>query len=350
VSAEVEEHSSSRYRQEELMKRNAATIALVLLTASGVRAQSLIINTTVGPNQIGQVKTTQGITTRVTFADTVRDIICGDLYDPATGKGSFVVQRIDNDVFLKPVVAKGVSNLFVKTGEKGEHTYSFDLLVVPLEQAHRVVHVAGDSSISGSAGGRSPGDTSEDVKKNVAASQQQVDETIRNARQQADAIISQANKQASEIYSKALQRAETLDHQSADRAQQEVEQRFVRAMIQGVREVKSVDSRVVAKKVSLALDPRVLTFDDRSYLRYTIRNDGDQELSFNGLSLERRTGKEVVAITAKVIQGRAQNKLNPGDAIMGVIMFNAKEVAAGDKLTLYVRGEDNTEIARLSIQ
>src|SRR5712692_13274 len=128
------------------MRLNAVTAILALLVAATcARAQSLIITVTVGPNQIGQVKTTQGITTRVTFPEPVRDIICGDLYDPATGKGSFVVQRIDNDVFLKPVVAKGLSNLFVKTGEKGERTYSFDLQVVPLDQAHRVVNVADGS-------------------------------------------------------------------------------------------------------------------------------------------------------------------------------------------------------------
>ena len=331
------------------MKLSVGTIVLALLVAAaGVPAQSLIVTITVGPNQIGQVKTTQGITTRVTFPETVRDIICGDLYDPTTGKGSFVVQRIDNDVFLKPVVAKGLSNLFVKTGEKSEHTYSFDLLVVSLDQAHRVVNVAPDGS--GPREAQLGADRSGEARQVGATAQQQADETIRNARQQADAIVSQANKQASEIYSKALQRAEVLDHQAADRAQQEVEKRFVRAMIQGVREIKSVDSHVVAKKISLSLDPRVLTFDDKSYLRYTIKNDGDKEFSFNGLSLERRSGKGVVVIPAKVIQGRAENKLNPGDAIMGVIVFDQKEVVAGDKLVLYVRGEGNAEIARMSIQ
>src|SRR5262244_1006830 len=104
--------------------------AAVFTFATGVRAQSLIVTINVGPNQIGQVKTTQGITTRMTFPEAVRDIICGDLYDPSTGKGSFVIQRIDNDVFLKPVVPKGLSNLFVKTGEKGEHTFTFDLQIV----------------------------------------------------------------------------------------------------------------------------------------------------------------------------------------------------------------------------
>ena len=332
------------------MKRKAATIALtILIAAPMVKAQSLIVNLTAGPNQIGQIKTTQGITTRVSFPDTVRDIICGDLYDAATGKGSFVVQRIDNDVFLKPVVPKGLSNLFVKTGEKGENTYSFDLLVVPLEQAHRVVNVLPGAS-SPAAPTSSPGESVEVTNKTLAAVQQQADDTIRNARKQADAVISQANKQASEIYGKALQRAEALDRDAADRARREVEQRFVRALIQGVREIRSVDSRVVAKKVSVTLDPRVLTFDDKSYLRYTIKNDGEAEVNFSGISLERRSGKQVITVPAKVIQGRIENRLSPGDAIMGVIVFDLREIGAGDRLTLYLRGEGNTELAHLTIQ
>src|SRR5215813_9955158 len=160
--------------------------ALVLASAVGVRAQSQIVTVTVGPNQIGQVKTTQGITTRMTFPEAVRDIICGDLYDPTTGKGSFVIQRIDNDVFLKPVVPKGLSNLFIKTGEKGEHTYSFDLLVVSLEQAHRVVNV---SPASAAVPSLALGNSSEDPTKVVSNAQQLADDTIRNARLQADRIL-----------------------------------------------------------------------------------------------------------------------------------------------------------------
>ena len=323
------------------MKQRAGAIVLVVVlsvAAQVANAQSPIITVTLGPNQIGQVKTTQGITTRITFPEPVREIICGDLYDPATGRGSFVVQRIDNDVFLKPVVSKGLSNLFVKTGEKGEHTYGFDLQVVSIDQAHRIVNVAVASGAHGQAQQPS-GDPSEEAKKVLNAAQQQ-----------ADSIITLANQQASEIYQRAVQRAEDLDRKSAERAQQEIELRFQRAMIQGVREMKSADSHVVAKKVSLTLDPRVLTFDDKSYLRYTIKNEGDQEFGFSGLTLERRSGKQTLTIPATVIQGRVENKLNPGEALIGIIVFDAKEVGAGDKLTLYIRGANNTEIARLNIQ
>src|SRR5262249_39699744 len=136
------------------MKRKIATtivwlsVSALALIAQG-QTQSLVTSITLGPNQIGLVKTAQGITTRITFPEPVRDIICGDLYDAATGKGSFVLQRIDNDVFLKPVVSKGMSNLFVKTGEKGERTFTFDLQIVQIEQAHRVVNVTESSAARG---------------------------------------------------------------------------------------------------------------------------------------------------------------------------------------------------------
>jgi vacuolar-type H+-ATPase subunit H len=245
------------------------------------------------------------------------------------------------------VVPKGLSNLFVKTGDKGDHTYSFDLQIVGLDQAHRVVNVA-DSF------GRAPATSSnyanDETIKNLETAERRANETLANAQQQANRLISQANQQATELYAKALQRSEELDRQATDRARQEVEDRFVRAMIQGVKEVRSIDSHVAARKVVLTLDPRILTFDDRSYLRYTIKNSGDKEFAFNGFSLERRSGKDASAIPVKVIQGRAENRLGPGEVIMGIIVFDAKVVAIDDKLTLYVRGEDNAEIARLTIQ
>jgi hypothetical protein len=312
-------------------------IAVVSLMAPTpiARAQSLITTIALGPNQIGQVKTTQGITTRIAFPDTVRDIICGDLYDASTGKGSFVIQRIDNDVFLKPVVSKGISNLFVKTGEKGDNTYSFDLVVVPLAEAYRVVNVTGPAKPQGSQ-----------VADSSPKAQQQAEEVLNNARQQAAQIISQAEQRAAESDRKAVERSSELER----RAEQEVQQRFVRAMIQGVREVKLSEPRVNEKRITILLDPRVLTFDARSYLRYTIKNNGDKEFTFSAISLEKGAGKEVKAIPAEVIQGRAENRIKPGETIIGIIVFDPKLVSDTDRLMLYVRGENNLELARMNIQ
>ena len=335
------------------MRLKAGTLILLILLAaisSIARAQSPTTTIVLGPNQIGLVKTTQGITTRITFPDVVRDIICGDLYDATTGKGGFVVQRIDNDVFLKPVISKGVSNLFVKTGEKGDHTYSFDLEVVPINQAYRMVNItnAPAAQPQQTANTDQPAEASAKI---LTHTQQQAEEMLNAARQQADKLIAQANQRASETYAQALKRTEELDRQASERAQREVEDRFLRAMIQGVREVKTNDSHAAAKSVTLALDPRVLTFDEKSYLRYTIKNTGDKDFSFNAISLERSFDKKSSAlIPAKVVQGRVENKVRPGETIIGIIVFDAKAISAGDRLTLFVRGEGNAEVARLNIQ
>jgi hypothetical protein len=104
-------------------------------------AQSPVISLSLVPDQIGLIKTGPGIATRLTFPDEVTEIICGDLYDSTSGKGNFVVQRSANDVFVKPVAAKGFSNLFVKTGKDGT-MYSFDLVVVSVNEAYRIVNVS----------------------------------------------------------------------------------------------------------------------------------------------------------------------------------------------------------------
>src|SRR5215213_5708326 len=54
---------------------------LVIVAASMANGQTPVTTITLGPNQIGLVKTTQGITTRIAFPDPVKEIICGDLYD-----------------------------------------------------------------------------------------------------------------------------------------------------------------------------------------------------------------------------------------------------------------------------
>ena len=228
------------------MRFKAGTLILLIFLAaipSIARAQSPTTTIALGPNQIGLVKTTQGITTRITFPDVVRDIICGDLYDAATGKGGFVVQRIDNDVYLKPVISKGVSNLFVKTGEKGDHTYSFDLDVVSINQAYRMVNITNAPNAT-TAQSQQPANTdasAESSAKVLSLTQQQAEEMLNTARQQADKLIAQANQRASETYAQALKRTEDLDRQASERAQREVEDRSLRAMIQGVREVKTND-------------------------------------------------------------------------------------------------------------
>jgi hypothetical protein len=193
-------------------------VVCVLLKAGPAFAQSPVVTLQLGPDQIGVVKTSVGITTRITFSEPVAEIICGDLYNAADGKGTFVVQRSGsaekpgNDVYVKPVAAKGQSNMFVKTGD-GKHTYNFDLNIVAPNLAHRVVNVTdappsaptatppNSSTPSTSTGGDGATDAAKpapcpDADRIRADAEEQgrrrADEMIRNARQQADRINGEA--------------------------------------------------------------------------------------------------------------------------------------------------------------
>ena len=328
-------------------------LSLLVFASTAQAQQSLITTLTLGPNQIGLVKTTPGITTRITFSEPVKEIICGDLYDSTSGKGSFVVQRSDNDVFLKPVVPKGLSNLFVKTGERGENVYSLDLVIVPTAEAYRMVTVA-NSAASPATDSQQPSTAehaaSETAAKTIADAQKQAEDILANARGQAGQIVAQAEKRAVDSDRQAVQRSTDLERKTNERMEQEIQRRFMRAMIQGVRDVKVNDSYVAQKRIEIMLDPRMLTFDEKSYLRYTIKNNSDKDFAFSSLALEISSGKEKKEIPAEIKQGRVENKLKAGETIIGIIVFDSKLVLETDKLTLSVRGEGNIEIARLNIQ
>ena len=207
-------------------------------------SQTPVVTLQLGPDQIGLVRTALQITTRISFSEPVAEIICGDLYDASSGKGTFVVQRSGtadkpgNDVFIKPVVSKGQSNMFVRTGD-GRHTYNFDLKIVPPEQAHRVVNVtdaAPTSQVSSpdekhSTQPSSSSDPAADPTRTAPcpdadrikadaeqAGRQKADEIIRSARQQADRINGEAEAKLAEA-----------NRQLTDRAAQETDRRFMQA-------------------------------------------------------------------------------------------------------------------------
>jgi vacuolar-type H+-ATPase subunit H len=358
-------------------------MAFMVATSSAARAQTPIATIALGPDQIGVVKTAVGITTRITFPEPVQEIICGDLYDAATGKGTFVVQRSGsdqkpgNDVFIKPVATKGLSNMFVKAGE-GKHTYNFDLKIVPVDQAHRVVNVTdapsapaaqprdnqpgtpGTSSAPSTAQPPSNGeqhvaepDKSNRNEKPAPAPdfERQKAEAEQQARQKADEIIRTARQQADRIVGEAEAKVLEADRHSSTRADKLSEQRFMQALILGLREAKISNSRATTKKkVVVMLDPRMLMFDDKAYLRYTIQNAGSEDFAFNSVSLEAGEGNAVRLITAEVTQSKPENKLAPGESLTGVITFDPKQTTSKDRLTLFVRGEDSTEIAHVTIQ
>jgi len=318
-------------------------ICLAGITHSATsQGQLAIVKVTLGPDQIATIKTAQGITTRVSFPEPVKEIICGDLYDPGTGKGGFVVQRSENDVFLKPIPSKAMTNLFVKTGERGEHIYNFDLTVGPAAEAHRVINVSLAPPGSQPRKGQQPADQADDI---LARANQQAAELEKNATRKAGRIIADAEQKAADLNRQSAE-TERLAQVRAD----ELEQRFVFAMMDGSREIKVSHPRVVAGNVIVTLDRRVVVFGRKSYLRYTIQNTGSEEFDFSTISIETGVDKDAQPIEASIVQNRSENKLAPKETIRGVIVFSADVLKDNPRLTMYLRGHDNAAIARASIQ
>src|SRR5215213_8412887 len=306
-------------------------------------AQSPISTIALGPNQIGLVRTAQALTTRISFPEQVQEIICGDLYDPSSGKGSFVIQRSGKDIFLKPVTSKGMSNLFVKTGEKGERTYNFDLTITTSAQAHRVINVANESE---QPAPQKPLATRAQPQAGADQSRSG-QELIKQATAQAEEILGTARKQAGQTVADAEARAAETERQASEQAEREIERRLVRAMLLGTREVKIESPRTVGKKVTISLDPRVLVFNEKSYVRYTLQNSSATAFEFSGISLESGSARSTAPVSIQVVQTKPENKLDPGESLAGVLVFDSKSIPPGNRVVLYVRGENNAEIVRV---
>lgn len=338
------------------MKFRVTILILFLVAHSAVAgAQSPVTSITLGPDQIGLVKTAQGITTRITFTEPVQEIVCGDLYDVQTGKGTFVVQRSGsperpgNDVFIKPVTSKGKSNMFVKTGENGKYTFNFDLEVVTVQQAHRVVNVISPIQSNTDMGnGEKPPEP--DMTAVNAEIEKRKADIEKQARQDADEIIRKAQQQANRIIGEAENRAAENERTSATRSQQVIEDRFVQALMLGLRETKVNESRASSRRVLVTLDPKIVIFDNKPFLRYSITNNGDAEFSFSAITIEAGSSKDSQPITIKVTQTKPQNKVGIGETISGVVSFDSKYLVSKEKLALVIRGEDGSEAVRISIQ
>jgi hypothetical protein len=307
-------------------------LTCLFLTLAGVaigRAQAPITAISLGTNQIGLVKTAQGLSTRISFPEPVREIICGDLYDATSGRGSFVVQRGDSDVFVKPIPSKGISNLFVKTGVSGEHVYNFDLVIVSPSEALRVVNVVGQAGDSGRDGGPKAADVEQ------------------NARQQAADILRQAQTQADDIVGRAKEEAEAATRDAADRAQKDIDRKFVNALMLGLRQSKAADSKAVSHgAVVITLDQHIVTFGDKSYLRYTIHNNGPKDFTFSSMAMEKGPNQ---AVSSEVLQSTPENSIKPGQSLSGIVVFDPKSIDSKDHVTLFLRGEGSSELARVAV-
>ncbi len=125
----------------------------------------------------------------------------------------------------------------------------------------------------------------------------------------------------------------------------------MQALMLGLRETKINNPRVTTKKkIIVVLDPRVLVFDEKAYLRYTIQNAGELDFNFASISLEMGIGAEAHPLTIQIKQTKDENKLASGESLTGIIAYDPAQVTSKDKLTFFVRGEDSAEITHVTIQ
>ncbi|MBI3650487.1 MAG: hypothetical protein HY231_05500 [Acidobacteria bacterium] len=321
----------------------------VLASVLNIEAKAQITSVTLAPEQSCSVRTAVSITTRITFPDKVTSVVCGDLYDQQSGKGTFVVQQGDNDVFIKPIAPKGLSNMFVKTGD-GRKTYNFDLSVVPFNQAHRVINVldpktglASPENPPTTGGADKPCIAEADLEKRKVAIEQA-------AQAKADEILRKAREDANRITSEAESRAAESERQASGRGSQEMERRFIQTLLGGVQRAEVKTPRLEIKKVIITLASDMFTIAGKSYLRYTIQNASDKDFTFAAIALESGALKASQPIPVELNQSKPENTLAPSETLTGVIAFDAKLVAAKERLVLLLRGDDNLEIARLVVQ
>jgi hypothetical protein len=119
----------------------------------------------------------------------------------------------------------------------------------------------------------------------------------------------------------------------------------------GLREARIANPKVTTKKkIIVTLDPRVLLFDEKAYIRYTIQNAGSEDFGFTALTLETGIGGDAKPLAIEVVQNKPENKLAANETLTGVIVFDPKLVDPKDKLTFYVRAEDRLEITHVTVQ
>jgi hypothetical protein len=313
----------------------------LILAAAPVFPQQLIVTLKLDGNQIGMVRTAQGLTTRLTFPESVKEVICGDLYDPASGKGMFVVQRSDNDVFVKPIATKGASNLFVRTGDKARRIYNFDLSIVTFEKAYRVVNVDNDDAAAQPAAAMATSRAAEDPK----------DDPLTDSRTQAEEILRTARQQASRIVAEAQQSVDEIQRRAISDAPQQIQRQFITALLGGLNATRISNAHVVTqKKVTVRLDKDMYTFEGRTYIRYTIQNSGNENFIYSALRLEAgSTPASQKLLSTESIQSKPENRVIPGETVAGILVFDQKALNPKDKLVLSVQGKDDSTLTHIVV-
>ena len=300
----------------------------------GGTASPGIIFVDVSADSITTIRTAQNIVTRVALTGEAKEAICGDLFDAASNTGSFVISKTGNDVFIKPVVTKGQTNLFIKTDKE---VYNFDLVVVPAAQAYRVVNI------------------------NLPPYAQQIEQQKAAARRE---IAEERARMQSEIDDKIAQRQRDLDQQNADtlaseqrrlradadrRAGDMATRRFVDGIMQGFPSVPLRERRVTLDQWDLTVDDNAFIFEGKLYVRYRLANNSQKEITYSEPKLFVRATDTDRPVTTTTYTARGDYKAPAGQTASGVVVFERPTLERGERLVLIVRGETKDRVLQLRL-
>ena len=314
-----------------------------------------VVNFVLAENQFATILTAKGYVTRLALPEKAEAAICGDLYDPQTGIGSFVVNNSGNDVFIKASGTKGASNLFVKTAN---FTFNFYLNTVPDSQAHRVVTVrqakpGEEPTPTGSAATKDPSETNPKEEKPTAAEnatakklQAANDEIARLKKEISDrsgcpAKLETANDEVARLQKenaadkeeldkrfgavqqyktdlenlqktdaevktklasteqeladakKAMQQSQDVTGSERSRLEQENKTKLIQAIISGVRRASINNRRTRMGDAEILVDENLFTFNKKLYMKLVINNNSGDKFIWDGikLDLEKPDGK-----------------------------------------------------------
>lgn len=323
-----------------------AAIALTLVVAPVCSAQSGgnpppasapasgIIFVDVTPDTIVTIKTAQNVVTRVALPAEAKQAICGDVFDAASGTGTFVIDRSGNDVFIKPLATKGQTNLFIKTEKE---VYNFDLTVVTSAQAYRVVNVNLPPYERQIAEQRAA--AAKDIARDRAAMESEMSGKLADRQRE----IEQANADvlASE---RAKLRAET-DRRASDLAMR----RVADGVMQGFTTLPLRERRGQIDQFDVVVDDAAYVFEGRLYVRFRITNRGTAEVTYNEPKIYVRTGETDRPLVASTITGRGDFKVPGGQTVSGVLVFERVTLERGERLMLVVRGAGEGRAVQLRL-
>jgi hypothetical protein len=279
------------------------------------------------PDSVLVVKTGAGVVTRVSLPEEAKSAVCGDLYDPATNAGSFIITRDGNDVYIKPVPKTNAkSNLFVKTDKD---VFNFDLVIVPAEQAHRVVNVNIPRF-------------EKDLEAYKTEARTQLEAEFQQKRMELEATVQAVKDQlARENDGKLEEERKRLRAEADQRVNDLLMTRFVDGMLLGFTRVAMIEKSGKLGPVSVAVDPEALTFEGRLYVKYRITNNSAEDVVYlePGLTLM-SVADGNVPIAAKVHTADGIFRVPAKETATGVIVFEQPVLQRGDKVVLNLRGED----------